>query len=137
MKYCNNCGSVLSDNAILCNNCGRSCNASSRINNMKTKYNSGKNNTYAIVGFIFSLVGLSIPGLALSCFGISKANECNGKGKGLAIAGMVISIVMCVLSMVGIYLYCDYLFNDKQFELGYDKGYKEGYSDALRDVLLG
>ena len=137
MKYCNSCGNELSDNAILCNNCGRSCNSSNRINNMKSSCRVGKTNTCAIIGFIFSLVGLSIPGLALSCFGISRAKECNGKGKGLAIAGMVISIVMCVLSMVGIYLYCDYLFNDKQFELGYDKGYKEGYSEALRDILLG
>lgn len=62
-------------------------------------------NGMAVAGFVLALVALFfgwIPflgwaawllGLIFSGIGLSKANKVNGKGKGLAIAGLVISLI--------------------------------------------
>ena len=47
----------------------------------------------AVAGFILSLIGLHIVGLILSIVGLKKSKEKNNKGKGLSIAGIVISSV--------------------------------------------
>ncbi len=92
MKYCTHCGSELRDEAVLCPKCG--C--------MVDSYNSvGKNNDnssgngFAIAGFVLSFFG-GILGIIFSAIGLSKSNKNGGKGKGLAIAGLVVGIVMFV-----------------------------------------
>lgn len=53
---------------------------------------SSQNNGLAIAGFVCSFFpGICIAGLVMSIIGLSKAKEMNGNGKGLAIAGIVIS----------------------------------------------
>lgn len=59
-----------------------------------------KNNGLAIAGFVVSLVSLLINfagivglvGTILSAVGLAKCKNLNGKGKGLAIAGLIIGI---------------------------------------------
>lgn len=53
-----------------------------------------KTNGFAIAGFIFSFIS-SIIGLILSIIGLKKSKQCNS-GKGLAIAGIVISVVKII-----------------------------------------
>lgn len=86
--YCRNCGTQINDKAIVCVHCG-----TSTIGSQK---GSG---TPGILGFIFAIIGLILPiplidllfaivGLVLSIIGVTG----NRHYKGLAIAGLVISI---------------------------------------------
>lgn len=62
-----------------------------------------KKNGQAIAGFVCSLCGIltcgisSIVGLILSIIGLKKSKELNNEGKGLSIAGIIISIVYFVV----------------------------------------
>ncbi len=49
-------------------------------------------NGFAIAGFICSFF-IAILGLIFSCIGLSVAKKMNGRGKGLACAGLVLSII--------------------------------------------
>ena len=51
----------------------------------------------ALAGFICSFF-IAIVGLILSIIGYRNSKELNGEGRGLAIAGIIISIVSMVLS---------------------------------------
>lgn len=70
-----------------------------------------KNNGLAIAGFVVSLVSLfinfaGIVGLIatiLSAVGLAKSKELNGKGKGLAIAGLIIGIIGIVYGIYSIF----------------------------------
>ena len=60
-----------------------------------------KTNGLAIAGFVTSLACCSPVGIVLSAIGISQINkDANQKGKGLAIAGLVIGIVSLVFSVI-------------------------------------
>lgn len=65
--------------------------------------NVKQNNGIAIAGFVCSLCGLitcgitSIVGLVLSIIGLNKSKEVNGKNKGMAIAGIVISAIVIII----------------------------------------
>jgi len=66
---------------------------------------SGATNTLAIVGFVLSFF-ISLAGLICSCIGLKKANtEFGGNGKGLAIAGIVISSIGLFATIIGIGIY--------------------------------
>jgi hypothetical protein len=56
-------------------------------------------NVFAILGFIFAFV-FSPLGLVFSIIGLSKAKKMGGRQKGLAIAGLIISIVSLVISII-------------------------------------
>ena len=86
--FCNNCGSQIDDNAVVCPNCGV-------VTNNYIAKNTNQNNetnVLAIVGFILSFF-IAIAGLICSIIGYRKAAELNGKGKGLALAGILISAI--------------------------------------------
>ena len=63
-----------------------------------------QSNIYAILGFVFSLVIGSILGIVFSILGISEAKKNNGYLKGLAIAGLVISIVRIFVTAAALFL---------------------------------
>lgn len=86
--FCKNCGSQIDDKAVVCPHCGVA------TNNYDTNYTpkSDKTNVMAIVGFILSFF-IAIAGLICSIIGYKKAAELDGKGKGLALAGIIISAV--------------------------------------------
>lgn len=56
-------------------------------------------NGYAIAGFVCSFF-FSILGIIFSAIGLKRAKELNDTGKGLAIAGLVISIVSIAISLI-------------------------------------
>ena len=91
MKYCRHCGAEMYDDATTCPKCGRA-----------DQYDEDyvvptKTNGFAIAGFILSFFG-GLLGLIFSIVGLVQINRRgNQKGKGLAIAGIVISAVMMIV----------------------------------------
>ena len=110
--YCEKCGVLLDENNI-CPNCNTQTaeteadKAVTTDNNEQTtaKKYSGK----SITGFVLSLVGIliaAIPcgiiGLVFSALGMKDIETHEYKGKGLAISGLVISIIDIVLGIIAI-----------------------------------
>ena len=110
--YCEKCGVLLNENNI-CPNCNTQTaeteadKAVTTDNNEQTtaKKYSGK----SITGFVLSLVGIliaAIPcgiiGLVFSALGMKDTETPQYKGKGLAISGLVISIIDIVLGIIAI-----------------------------------
>lgn len=85
--YCKNCGKEINDNAAICPFCGVVVNKNALAQNSENQ-----TNVLAIVGFIFSFL-IAIVGLICSIIGYKKAPELNGNGKGLALAGIIISAI--------------------------------------------
>ncbi len=65
---------------------------------------TAKTNTFAIIGFVLSFFYyVSIAGLVFSIIGLKQCNKTQEKGKGLAIAGIVISsVLLCINFIVSI-----------------------------------
>ena len=62
----------------------------------------GRWNTCSILGIIFAFV-FAIVGLILSIVGLVQTNRTHEKGRGLAIAGIIVSVIMMVIGGVGAY----------------------------------
>ncbi len=91
--FCKNCGKEIDDKAVVCIYCGVATN--------QELAHKRQTNVLAIVGFILSFF-VAIAGLVCSILGKKKADELNGNGKGLATAGIVISIVLLVISVISV-----------------------------------
>lgn len=87
--FCRNCGKEVNDGAVVCPHCGVQL---ALIKGEETK----KTSAIAVVGFIFSFF-ISFVGLICSIIGYVKCRDEKLKGKGLAIAGIIISLVSMVL----------------------------------------
>ena len=106
MKYCTHCGAELLDEAVICPKCGCWADPLRRL----TAQQNPKLNVCALIGFIFSLVSvivfvniiglLALAALILSIVGLTQINRNNDRGKGLAIAGIVISACAFLFGMV-------------------------------------
>jgi hypothetical protein len=59
-----------------------------------------ESNGFAVAGFILSL--LPLLGLIFSILGLSRSGKVGGKGRGLSIAGIVLSLVLGVVYSIGI-----------------------------------
>lgn len=118
MRYCPACGAQVDDASQFCNTCGYNMNQQAQSNFQTANYNntpisttSTSSNGLAIAGFVVSLVSLflccgcvSIVSLILSCIGLKRANQNNGAGKGLGIAGLIISILGILLSLFWLFV---------------------------------
>ena len=110
MKYCSKCGAQLADDDDYCYFCGAKFDEVKKEEQKEQptfqdqsyyedKYYGQRPNTIALVGFVFSFIS-PIVGLILSIIGLNKARQMNGLGKGYAIAGIIISIVSMILSVL-------------------------------------
>lgn len=90
--FCKNCGKEIDDKAVVCPYCGV-------LQDKSLAHSKQPTNTLAIVGFVLSFF-IAIAGLICSILGRKRANELGGNGKGLATAGIVISIVSMVISFI-------------------------------------
>ena len=59
-------------------------------------------NTFAVLGFILALLPLPFAGLVLCVMGLIQCGQTGQKGKGLAIAGIIIRILGIALLVIGI-----------------------------------
>jgi hypothetical protein len=91
-NFCTNCGRELTPGAVFCENCGVKNEVGAPAPQQTGEVPQKKTNGCAIAGFIMSLLCgcLSPVALILSIIGISKSKT-TGTGKGLAIAGTIIS----------------------------------------------
>ena len=114
MAFCVECGKELKDDEKFCPSCGtktdepvaeESTPITSVTVTSTTPTTSGGNNDIAIAGFICALLGLNIVGLILSGIGLANASKCGDKNKGLALAGVIISCIRLVLTIIIIIIY--------------------------------
>ena len=114
MAFCVECGKELKDDEKFCPSCGTKTDepvapASAPVTSVtvtsSTPTTSGGDNGIAIAGFICAMLGLNIVGLILSGIGLANANKCDGKNKGLALAGVIISCIRLVLTIVLLIFY--------------------------------
>lgn len=67
--------------------------------NQKNSQETQKTNAMAIVGFIFAFL-LPLIGLILSIIGLVQINKKGQKGKGLAIAGIIVSVFVAIFHAI-------------------------------------
>lgn len=89
MKYCQQCGSQLVDQAVVCPNCG--CTVQEPINQQEDKPSTGLN----ILAFLFPLVGL----ILFLCFQKTTPVRAKAIGK-WALDGFVVGVTLSILSGV-------------------------------------
>lgn len=130
MKYCPNCGSEVNEGSAFCTSCGSPLAQSEPVNqdntgdsvfgfdeqpldNQQTYYNNQpinqqsqennqpqKTNSMCVVGFVLSFF-FSLIGMIVSCVGLSQVKKNpNEKGKGLAVAGIIIGILGTIVSFI-------------------------------------
>lgn len=132
-KFCQNCGYEIPEGSIYCEKCGSPVAApqqpvapvgSAPVQNNQVVYPNAtittaprKTNGLAIAGFVLSIVSIffccggivtALPGLILSIIGLKDINKNGEDGKGLAIAGIIISAIMLAFSL----FYCLILLVD-------------------------
>jgi Co/Zn/Cd efflux system component len=62
---------------------------------------SGRYNVLSIVGFVLAFV-ISIAGLVVSIIALTQINKTGEKGRGLALAGIIISALSVIISIISI-----------------------------------
>ena len=101
--YCQNCGNEIHDEAVVCIHCGAP--TQNGQTQSQQKRTVAKTNGIAIAGFILSFF-VAIAGLICAIIGLHRANkELDGSGRGLAIAGIVISCLSLLVGVIILALY--------------------------------
>lgn len=100
--YCQNCGFKNEEGSAFCGSCGTRLNIKTTI--VYPNENATSNEKYngmAIAGFVLGIVNIwfgaifvvGVIGLILSIMGNNQIKQNGGKGKGLAVAGIIINII--------------------------------------------
>lgn len=99
--FCRNCGKEIDDKAVVCPHCGV------QVGKVETHSSDDKKNTMALIGFILSFF-IALAGLICSIIGYKRAKEEGLEGKGMALAGIIISsvemglvILIYIIAIVG------------------------------------
>jgi len=110
-KFCTNCGKEVPEGNNACTNCGTPVTAGNNNGNSTTvvvnQVPPKQTNGFALAGFIVSLVStilccgsFNTISLILSIIGVVKAKDYDGAGKGLGIAGIIISAITLVIGII-------------------------------------
>lgn len=89
-KFCSKCGKEDKSNSNFCQFCGNALTETVAAERVSAE--PAQKNGMAIAGFILSFFE-PLLGLIFSIIGVSKSKNLNGAGKGLAIAGIIISAI--------------------------------------------
>jgi uncharacterized membrane protein YvbJ len=110
--FCKNCGATLTEDTNVCPNCGAEINQEAAYNTqeMQAPFTETKLSWKALVGFIVSLAGIivlalpcGIVGLIFSALGFNEVQRSTEyKGRGFALAGIVVAIIDVVVWLIGI-----------------------------------
>ncbi len=95
--FCKHCGSQIDDDSVFCPRCGAVQTAPVQVQPVPVQQET--TNVLAIVGFVLSFF-VTIAGLICSIIGLKRAPQLGGKGRGLAIAGIIISAVSMALAFI-------------------------------------
>ena len=121
--FCKKCGLQLPEGVVICPKCGE--NNGENIQNYPSQVivtnQVHQSNGCATGGFVCSLIGglasfiipfgyilapfLIIIGIILSIVGIVKASKVNGTGRGLAIAGLILGIILLISIVIFYYFF--------------------------------
>ena len=110
--FCRNCGKEINDTTIFCPYCGTQV----ANDTEPVKVNLGFDNPTqkklsmkALVGFIVAMAGIfiaaipcGIVGLVFSCKGMKETENSNLRGRGFAIAGLVVSILDIIFGVISV-----------------------------------
>lgn len=96
--FCKNCGQEIDDKAVVCPHCGVAVYSTGPAP-VPAQPVQDDSNPIAVVGFVCSFL-IPIVGLICSIIGLTKANKEGRKYKGLAIAGIVISVINWVVGII-------------------------------------
>ncbi len=106
--FCKNCGKEISDNAVVCPNCGVATDNMLQANSAVTAGQGKSANGFAIAGLVLGIVGLLggnyaflIPGLVgviLSIVGMVKSKQYAAPG--LALAALIVSIITFLIWLI-------------------------------------
>lgn len=110
-KFCTNCGREVNEGDNVCSNCGNVLNGAQHSNPTPVYANStvtqSGSNGMAIAGFVVSLVSTILCcgafnwlALVFSIIGLVNAKNYNNNGKGLAIAGIIISSIFMIIEII-------------------------------------
>ena len=109
-KFCAKCGNEMDKDATFCANCGQPVKGETKVEKVKVEKvevesnNVPVSNGMAIAGFILSFF-VPVLGLIFSIIGLKKSNQMNGAGRGLAKAGLILSIIWLALKVIILVLY--------------------------------
>ncbi len=106
--YCKNCGKEIDDKAAICVYCGVPTSAYVRLDGQADI--PEQNNVMAIVGFVLSFF-VAVAGLICSIIGYRNVPKYGGKGRGFALAGIIISIVSIIGTVIYICIALSFLFS--------------------------
>lgn len=131
--FCRNCGSQIDDRAVVCPHCGTQVSTSNTVPPpqygaqqqqqqqpyaqqqqpyaQQQPYNppkTDKSNPIAVVGFVLSFF-VTIAGLICSIIGYNKAKNEGLDHKGLALAGIIISVIGMVFGVISFIFYLSVL----------------------------
>jgi len=95
--YCNLCGKVMHPSERFCSTCGTE--STTQQPGMNAPPVPHQQNTMAILGLVFAFI-MPLLGIIFSAIGLSRANQMNGEGRGMAIAGLVLSIAYIVFATI-------------------------------------
>lgn len=113
---CKNCGQKLDEGALFCTKCGTKVEIQETKpvednQNVNQNIEKHKTNGLAIAGFVISIVSpicccgtLSVLSLIFSIIGLSQINKNDESGRGLAIAGIVISAISILIWFIFYFL---------------------------------
>ena len=106
--FCKNCGKEISDNAVICTNCGTPTDNMAQATSSATANQTKNANGFAIAGLVLGLVGFiggnyfflipGIVGLVLSIVGMVKSKQYATPG--LALAALIVSIIAFIIWVI-------------------------------------
>lgn len=106
--FCKNCGKEISDNAVICTNCGTATDNMAQTTSVTTANQTKSANGFAIAGLVLGIVGLlggnyfflipGIVGVVLSIVGMAKSKQYAAPG--LALASLIVSIIAFVIWLI-------------------------------------
>lgn len=93
-----------------------------------------KKNDFAVLGLIFSLF-VGLPGLIFSIIGLNRIKKTGEDGKGMAIAGIIISIFNILVSIVAVIFFVAFVVALEDVSNDYDSDYDYDYTYDPYDYM--
>jgi len=133
MTFCPNCGASLKPGAPACPRCGKPVAKITRPQPIRPHpiyaaypRRPAPTNTFAILGFVMAWLPIPLAWLALSIVGLVQCGQTGQKGKGFAIAGILLRVLSIAALIAGIALLIYYADSGLYSPEGWERG--DGFS---------